>query len=342
MTAGAHCNSGSMFKNPNPLIIATRRGLYCPPGDFYIDPAKAVQTAVVTHAHGDHLREGSARIVLAAAGLGIAKKRLKDARTVTPVEYETRVTLGPVTVSLHPAGHILGSAQVRLEHDGQVWVVSGDYKRQPDPTCAPFTPVACDTFISEATFARPRYVWPDTSQVAGDIVRWWHENREQGLVSVLFCYALGKVQRVLAEMLAHTDEAVYTHGEIASLVEVYRRAGIAMLPTVPFSRSTAHDYRGALVLAAPTQARASALRRLGPQARGFCSGWMLIEGESQRRGYDAGFVISDHADWPGLLRSCEDSGARRVRFMHGECGQLAAHLRERGIDAAALEPPLTI
>lgn len=316
--------------------------MYCPAGDFYIDPAKPVQTAVVTHAHGDHLRAGSARIILAAPGIGIAKKRLKDARTVTPVEYGAPLTLGPVSVSLHPAGHILGSAQVRLEHAGRVWVVSGDYKRQADPTCAPFTPVSCDTFISEATFARPRYVWPDTSQVAGDIVRWWHDNRAQGLASVLFCYALGKAQRVLAEMRAHTDEAVYVHGEVAGLVEVYRRAGIDMLPTLPLPRDTTQDLRGALVLVAPTQARGSWLRRLGPHARGFCSGWMLIEGEHQRRGYDRGFVISDHADWPGLLQSCEQSGARQVLFMHGEGSALAAQLRGQGIEAGPLPPAITL
>ena len=342
MTADAHCNFESMPNRPEPLIVATRRGLYCPPGDFYIDPAKPVQTAIATHAHGDHLREGSARVVLAAPGLGIAKKRLKDARGVSAVEYGAPVRLGPVSVSLHPAGHILGSSQVRVEHDGQVWVVSGDYKRQPDPTCAPFEPVSCDVFISEATFGRPHFVWPDTPAVAAEIVRWWHGNRERGLASVLFAYALGKAQRVLAEMRAFTAETVYVHGEVASLVETYRRAGVDMLPTQPLAKAEGHDYRGALVLAAPTQARASWLRRLGPQARGFCSGWMLLEGEPRRRGYDAGFVISDHADWPALLQSCEQSGAPRVLFTHGEGTQLAAHLRATGVDAGPLAPQASI
>ncbi len=327
-----------MSNRPEPLIVATKRGLYCPAGDFYIDPAKPVQTAVVTHAHGDHLREGSARIVLAAPGLGIVKKRLKDARTVSPVEYGARFSVGPVSLSLHPAGHILGSSQVRVEHDGRVWVVSGDYKRQPDPTCAAFEPVPCDVFISEATFAKPQYVWPDTPAVAADIVRWWQDNRARGLASVLFAYALGKAQRVLAELRAHTNEPVYVHGEVATLVEVYRRAGIHMLPTQPMSKTEGHDYRGALVLVAPSHARDSWLRRIGPQSRGFCSGWMLLEGEARRRGYDTGFVISDHADWPGLLQACEHSGARRVLFTHGEGSMLAAHLRATGIDAGPLEP----
>ncbi|MEJ0006602.1 MAG: hypothetical protein WDM77_09655 [Steroidobacteraceae bacterium] len=227
-----------------PLVTATKRGLYCPPGDFYIDPAKAVQTAVVTHAHGDHLREGSSRLFMAVPGVGIARKRLKDARNVVPVEYGTSFTLGSVSLSLHPAGHILGSAQVRLEHEGQVWVVSGDYKRQLDPTCAPFQPLECDVFVSETTFGQPHFVWPETYGVVGNIVRWWQINRERGHNSVLFCYALGKAQRVLAEMLHHTRETVHVHGEIGTLVEVYRNAGIDMVPTVPVTATSARRTAG--------------------------------------------------------------------------------------------------
>jgi putative mRNA 3-end processing factor len=321
-----------------PLITATQRGLYCPAGDFYIDPAKPVQTAVVTHAHGDHLREGSVRIFMAAVGLGIARKRLKDARGVIPLEYGIPVTVGPVTVSLHPAGHILGSAQVRLELDGEVWVVSGDYKRQPDPTCAPFEPLECDVFVSEATFGQPHFIWPDTAAVVGNIVRWWHINRERGRNSVLFCYALGKAQRVLAEMLQHTREPVHVHGEIGTLVEVYRAAGIEMVPTVQVTATSAAPLRGALIMATPAMSRSSWLRGLGAGARAFCSGWMLLEGESRRRGYDMGFVVSDHADWPALVSTCQQSRAQRILLMHGRTDRLAAHLVELGLDAAPLAP----
>jgi putative mRNA 3-end processing factor len=324
--------------DPTPLITATPRGLYCPAGDFYIDPAKPVQTAVVTHAHGDHLREGSARMLMAAPGLGVARKRLKDARNVVPLEYGVPVALGPVTVSLHPAGHILGSSQVRLEQDGEVWVVSGDYKRQSDPTCAPFEPLECDVFVSETTFGQPHFVWPDTAAVVGNIVRWWHINRERGKNSVLFCYALGKAQRVLAEMLRHTQEPVHVHGEIGTLVEVYRSAGIDMVPTLPVTASSAAELRGALIMATPTMSRSSWLRRLGSGARAFCSGWMLLEGESRRRGYDLGFVVSDHADWPALVRTCQESRAQRILLMHGRTDRLAAHLMELGLNAAALAP----
>jgi putative mRNA 3-end processing factor len=322
--------------NRPPLVTLTQRGLYCPPGDFYIDPGKPVQTALVTHAHGDHLREGSARIVMAAAGSGIAHKRLKDARNLMPVEYGAAFTLGEVAVSLHPAGHILGSAQIRLEHGGEVWVVSGDYKRQPDPTCTPFAPLDCDVFVSEATFGQPHFVWPDTAAVVGEIVRWWQDNRERGRNSVLFCYALGKAQRVLAEMLAFTREPVHVHGEIATLVEVYRAAGVDMVPTVTVTATAAAQLRGALVLATPTMSRSAWLRSFATGTRGFCSGWMLLPGESGRRGYDQGFVISDHADWPALVSTCRESGARRILLMHGRTEGLAAHLQEQGLDAAAL------
>ena len=323
-----------------PLVIATRRGLYCPPGDFYIDPTKAVQTAVVTHAHGDHLREGSARILMAAPGLGVARKRLKDARNLVATEYGTSFSMGPVTVSLHPAGHILGSAQVRLEHAGRVWVVSGDYKRQPDPTCAPFETLQCDVFISETTFGQPHFVWPETSAVVGNIVRWWQINRERGHNSILFCYALGKAQRVLAEMLQHTRETVHVHGEIGALVEVYRAAGIDMVPTEPVTATSAAGLRGALIMATPTMSRSAWLRRSGPGTRAFCSGWMLLAGESQRRGYDMGFVVSDHADWPALVSTCRESCAKRILLMHGRTERLAEHLLGLGLDAAPLQPEL--
>ena len=315
----------------------TQRGLYCPAGDFYIDPAKPVQTAVITHGHGDHLREGSGRYFMAGCGLGIARRRLKDARNVSGLDYGAPLRLGAVTVSLHPAGHILGSAQVRVEHAGRVWVVSGDYKRQRDPTCEPFETLPCEVFVSEATFANPRYVWPDTPAVVAEITGWWRSNRERGLSSVLFTYALGKAQRVLAELASLGDETVYVHGEIAPLVAAYRAAGVPMAPTLPAGPGAGNAPRGALILAPPNTRRTSWLRRLGAYASGFCSGWMLIEGECRRRGFDAGFVISDHADWPALVDTCTGSGARRILLMHGRTDVLAAHLNERGLTAQSIE-----
>jgi putative mRNA 3-end processing factor len=326
-----------MTPDPEPLAVVTPNGLYCPPGDFYIDPWQPVQTAVITHGHGDHLRHGSARYILARPGAGIARMRLGGDREITPIEYRERVQLGSTTVSLHPAGHILGAAQIRIEHGGRVWVVSGDYKRDPDPTCAPFEPVECDVFISEATFALPVYRWPNTTQVVEEIVRWWHSNRERGIASVLFCYALGKAQRVLAELRAFTDEPVYVHGAVDSLVGVYRRAGVSMTATVPVGTERKRDYRGALIMAPPSAAGTPWMRRFGEHATGFCSGWMRVRGDRRRRGYDRGFVISDHADWPALIETCKATRAPRVLLTHGYSDALTRYLSEQGIEAAALQ-----
>jgi putative mRNA 3-end processing factor len=326
-----------MISDPEPLVVVTANGLYCPPGDFYVDPWQPVPTAVITHGHGDHLRHGSARYILARPGTGIARQRLGGDREVTAVDYGTRVQLGTTLVSLHPAGHILGSAQVRIEHEGRVWVVSGDYKRQPDPTCAPFEPVECDVFISEATFALPVYRFPDTSRVVEEIHRWWMANRERGIASALFCYALGKSQRVLAELRAFTNEPVYVHGAVDSLTGVYRRAGVSMLPTLPVGTEKKTDFRGALILAPPSAAGTPWMRRFGDHATGFCSGWMRVRGDRRRRGYDRGFVISDHADWPALIETCTASRAKKVLLTHGYSDALTRYFNERGVEASALQ-----
>jgi putative mRNA 3-end processing factor len=333
-----------MERDLAPLVIATARGLYCPPGDFHIDPGQAVRTAVITHGHGDHLRRGHSRYILARPGLGIARNRLRGRPDILAIDYGEPVMLRSVRVSLHPAGHILGSAQVRLEHEGRVWVVSGDYKRQPDPTCAPFDPLPCDVFVSEATFARPGFRWPPTHEVIDEIRQWWRANRERGIATVLFCYALGKAQRVLAELAAFDDPGpVLLHPAIDELVAVYRETGVRMVPTLPATNENLQRLPGSLILVPPHEAQTSWIRRVGQRSSGLCSGWMLraggmIHGGSSRaRGCDRGFVLSDHADWPALVETCLATQARRVLLMHGPTQALARHLIEQGIEAGALE-----
>jgi putative mRNA 3-end processing factor len=270
------------------LVQVTPRGLYCVAGDFYIDPWQPVARAVITHAHGDHLRGGSHEYYLAAAGAGLARLRLPTDAPLHLLEYGQRVGLGDTNVSLHPAGHILGSSQIRIEQAGQVWVVSGDYKRDPDPTCSPFETLPCDVFISEATFALPAYRWTDTRTVAREILAWWQENRSRGLASVLFAYALGKAQRVLAELVPLTNDSVFVHGAVAVLTDVYRAQGIPMLNTLPATVASAVNYAGALILAPPSAAGSPWMRRFGDHRTGFCSGWMRIRGDRRRRGYDGG------------------------------------------------------
>jgi putative mRNA 3-end processing factor len=318
------------------MVVATAEGLYCPAGDFYIDPWRPVRRAIITHAHGDHLRPGCTEYMTSTDGAALAARRLPPGAVVNALAYGDSFDLGATKVSLHPAGHILGSSQVRIENQGEVWVVSGDYKRDPDPTCAPFEALTCDVFISEATFALPAYRWSSASGVAAEIHAWWQENRAHGVASVLFAYALGKAQRVLAELMSFTAETVYLHGAVASVTDTYRSQGIKMLPTLPVADAPAATYSGALIIAPPSAAGSAWMRRFGDCSTGFCSGWMRVRGDRRRRGYDRGFVLSDHADWPSLLRTFSDSGARRILLTHGHGDTMSRYLREQGIDAAVM------
>lgn len=321
-----------------PLVSVTPQGLYCAPGDFFIDPWRPVERALLTHAHGDHARPGSRHYLAAQPGQGLLRRRLGAEAQVQPLPYGQSLTVGETTVSFHPAGHVLGSAQIRIEYRGEVWVVSGDYKRDPDPTCAPFEPVPCHTFITEATFGLPVYRWEDSARVAEEILRWWDSNREAGRASLLFCYALGKAQRVLAELARFTDREVLLHGAVAPLVEAYREAGVHLLPTRPVSElEKGATFAGALVLAPPSAGGSPWMKRFGEHETAFASGWMRIRGNRRRRGHDRGFVLSDHADWPGLLRTVKETGASRVLVTHGYSEVLARYLSEhQGIDAAPL------
>ncbi|GAB3672702.1 ligase-associated DNA damage response exonuclease [Salinisphaera aquimarina] len=319
------------------VIELTERGLYCAAGGFYIDPWRAVDRALITHAHADHARAGHDRYWAQAANRPILHQRLGRTIDLTDVDYGEPLRFGDAQVSFHPAGHVLGSAQIRVEVDGEVWVASGDYKRDADPTCAAFEVVPCDTFITEATFALPVYRWQPTQVVAADIHAWWQANAAAGKTSVLFCYALGKAQRLLAELAAFSDSTAYLHGALVPLTEIYRHAGVRMLPTEAVSAcDKRHDFAGDLVMAPPSAAGSRWMRRFKRHDTGFASGWMRIRGNRRRRGYDRGFVLSDHADWPGLIRTIEQTGARRVLATHGRTDVLVAYLREQGIDAAPL------
>lgn len=322
------------------LIQPTERGLYCPAGDFHIDPWRPVERAVITHAHGDHARWGH-RVYYASHGSRpLLERRLSRDALILTCDFGKPFRLGDAWVSFHPAGHILGSAQVRVEHRGRVWVASGDYKRDDDPTCEPFEVVPCDTFITEATFALPIYRWEPVARVVGEIHQWWQECASRGQTAVLFSYALGKAQRILSELRAYTRETAYLHGAMVPLVAAYRDAGVPMLPTEPVSAMPrTHDFSGALVLAPPSAAGGSWMRRFRPESTGFASGWMRIRGNRRRRGYDRGFVVSDHADWPALLQTVRDTGATRVLATHGRTDVLVRYLNE--VEGVQAEPLVT-
>lgn len=316
------------------LVAITPAGLHCPAGGFHVDPWGPADLAVITHAHADHARPGAGSYLCTEACAPLLRHRLGPEAAVRSVSYGERLRLGTTTVSLHPAGHVLGSAQVRIEEGGRVWVVSGDYKRAPDPTCAPFEAVRCDVFLTEATFALPIYRWDEPAALTAEIHDWWRSNPGP---SVLFAYALGKAQRVLAELAFLTDRPVFTHGAVESLVRLYREAGIPMLPTEPLAQAPKkRDLAGALVIAPPSARAMPWMRRFASAGTALASGWMRARGPRRRQGYDRGFALSDHADWPALLRTIEESGARRVLVTHGYAEELARFLRESGLEAEAL------
>ena len=321
--------------HPHDLVQMRPEGLYCPAGDFHIDPWRPVPRAVITHGHSDHARTGMGCYHAATPGLPILRWRLGE-QDVAGHAYGEPFTLGAARVSLHPAGHVLGSAQVRIEVDGEVWVASGDYKRQPDPTCAPFEVQACDTFITEATFGLPVYRWPDTPDVAADVVAWRQECAVRGEAAILYCYALGKGQRVLAELARLSDDPVWLHGAMQAGVQIYRDAGIALGNTAMVADAPpGFDFAGQLVLAPPSAAGSPWLRRFKRAQQGFASGWMLVRGNRRRRNFDRGFVVSDHADWPALLRTVRQTGATRVIATHGNTEALIRTLNEEGIATEA-------
>jgi putative mRNA 3-end processing factor len=319
------------------VLIETAAGLFCAAGGFHVDPWGAVDRAIITHAHGDHARPGSAAYLCAEPCGPLLRRRFGEEVPVETLPYGERTRIGDVTVSFHSAGHVLGSAQIRIEGRDGVWVVSGDYKRAADPTCAPFEPLACDTFITESTFGLPIYRWDPVATVIDDIMGWWARNGAEGRTSILFCYTLGKAQRLLAELARVTDRPVLVHGMMMGMIDTYRDAGVPMLPVrVLTERPRGTSFAGELVLA-PLSARGTPwMRRLGDLSDGFASGLMRVRGVRRQRAFDRGFVLSDHADWPALLDTVRETGASRVLATHGHADPLARHLRESGLDAGVI------
>jgi putative mRNA 3-end processing factor len=315
----------------------TERGLYCEAGDFHVDPWLPVDRAVVTHAHGDHARWGSKAYLASRAGERVLRTRLGPDAVIDTVDYGHVLTLNGVRVSLHPAGHILGSAQVRVEHGGDVWVVSGDYKTDPDETCTPFEPVRCRNFITESTFGLPIYRWPDERVVLSEIAGWWQANRAAGRTSVVYAWALGKAQRLLSGLRHFDIGPILTHGAVERMNRDYRDSGVALAPTTRAGDlPKGHDTRGALVIAPPSAAGTPWLRRFGEVSTAFASGWMRVRGARRRRSLDRGFVISDHVDWPSLLSAVDATGAECVWVTHGYREPVVRWLREQGRQAQAI------
>ncbi len=315
-----------------PLIEFTQKGLYCRQADVYIDPWKPVNKAIITHAHSDHARAGSQSYLCHHFTKPLLQLRLGD-NNYQSVEWGEKILMNGVIVSLYPAGHIIGSSQVRLEYKNEVWVFSGDYKTENDGLSGNFEPVTCNTFISECTFGLPIYKWKPQHDIFEGIKNWIYKNSSEGKTSVLIAYSLGKAQRIL-QPLAETGLPIFAHGAVYNVHQTLLNADWK-LPEIkrvtPETRK--EDLKGSIVIAPSSAEGTPWMKRFNPYATGICSGWMQVRGNVRRKNADAGFALSDHADWEGLLSAVKATGAEKVFATHGFQSGFSRYLNEVGIEA---------
>ncbi|WP_373017464.1 ligase-associated DNA damage response exonuclease [Muriicola sp.] len=314
-----------------PLLAFTGKGIYCEKAGVYLDPWKPVDKAIISHGHADHSRWGHKQYITHKRNVPIIEHRLGNINS-SGVSWGESFTVNGVRFSLHPAGHIPGSSQIRVEHKGEVWVFSGDYKTEDDGLSTPYEPIRCHSFITECTFGLPAFSWRPQKEVFRDINDWWAENRTEGKTSVLFGYSLGKAQRLLKHLDTSIGQ-VYTHAAVENLNEVLRTY-LDLPDTIRITKETKkEDLRGNLVIAPPSVHGSPWLRKMVPYETATASGWMAFRGARRRRAVDKGFVLSDHCDWAGLLESIEATGATRVICTHGYSDIFSRFLREKGLDA---------
>lgn len=317
------------------LLTFSDRGIHCPAGGFYIDPWKPVDRALITHGHSDHARPGHGRYLATHQALPVMRHRLGDIRA-EGIGYGERQTINGVTVSFHPAGHVPGSAQIRVEQGGEVWVVSGDYKVEADGLSEPFEPVRCHTFISECTFGLPIFRWERQEAITGQILDWWQKNRAAGKVSIIGAYGLGKAQRLMQMLAGHGP--ILTHRAVDETAQILRAQGYALPDTIRIDAGLApRDHQGALMIVPPSVLGTGWARRFGPAEEAFASGWMALRGIRRRRGYGTGFTISDHADWVGLNQAIRGTGAEQVFVTHGYTAPFRQWLEDQGLRAGIVQ-----
>ena len=308
-----------------------RQGIYCSKADVYLDPWRGVKKAIITHGHSDHARWGSKSYITQIDNVPILKHRLGDI-SVTGKKYGDKFQINGVTFSFHPAGHVPGSSQIRVEYRGEVWVFTGDFKTQDDKISTPYEPIKCNTFITECTFGLPVYKWEEPKIVHGQINKWWAKNKSNGITSLLLGYSLGKIQRLLKNLDPEIGK-IYTHGATEKMTEVLR-AKIDFPKTNLITRDTIKkDIEGNLVLAPPAVLGSAWSRKFGITSSGYASGWMAIRGARRRRAVDKSFVLSDHADWDGLLSAIYSTECENVITTHGYTDIFAKYLNEKGLNA---------
>lgn len=320
------------------MIELTPYGLYCPMADIFIDPWRPVDKAVITHAHSDHARWGMKSYLAHIHSQEVMKLRLGSEISLQTVAYHEEVKINGVSVSLHPAGHIPGSSQIRLAYHGKIAVVSGDYKLESDGLSVPFEPVKCHEYVSECTFGLPIYKWQPQREVFENINQWWKTNADNNRNSVIFAYSLGKAQRILNHLETSIGE-VFVHGAIWNTNQALLANGVKVLDAekvtgeMPKSR-----FKGALIMAPPSAMGTPWLKKFAPFRTAICSGWMNVRGARRRRAADTGFVLSDHADWEGLITAIKSTEAEKVYLTHGSTAVFGRYLEEvEKIKAVELE-----
>jgi putative mRNA 3-end processing factor len=319
------------------LIQFTDSGIYCKQGDFFIDPWKPVTKALITHAHADHSRPNHKNYLAHHLSGPIMKQRLGEDIKLETVNYSQEIAMNGVKVSFHPAGHIPGSAQIRMEYKGQICVVSGDYKIEDDGLSDAFEPIKCHEFVTESTFGLPIYRWEAQEAVFQEMNNWWKLNQSAGKTSVIFAYALGKAQRILTNIDTSIGK-IYTHGAVENVNELFRNTGLDLPFTQRVTKDTTKkETEGCLVIATPASIGTPWMKKFQPYSTGIASGWMMMRGTRRRKAADRGFVLSDHADWNGLLQAVEATGAEKVYATHGYSDVFSKYLQEKGIDATRVE-----
>ncbi len=302
-------------------------GIFCEPAGIYIDPWKPVDKAIITHAHSDHARWGNKHYLAHHGSIPVLKYRLGSEVNAQGLDYGEEIAINGVKISLHPAGHIIGSSQVRLEHKGEVWVVSGDYKLQEDYISVPYEPLRCHHFVTESTFGLPIYNFPPSRDIAADINKWWSTNKENGKNSIIIGYALGKAQRLIKQL----DPAIgniFTHGAVANLNDVLSVFDLGLPKTIRAAGITKKELNGDMIVAPPSAIGTPWLKRFEPYSLGICSGWMQLRGARRRRGADRGFILSDHCDWNQLNKAVTETRAENIYVTHGYKSIYAKWLRE--------------
>lgn len=319
-----------------PLIEFRKEGFYVPLADVYIDPWRRVAKALITHGHSDHARWGHQQYLCVHQSKPILRHRLGDV-AIDSVAFGEEVRINGVKFSFHPAGHIVGSAQIRVEYRGEVWVVSGDYKVENDGISGQFEPIKCHAFISECTFGLPIYSWVDQDQVFAQINQWWAQNHEAGVTTLLTGYSLGKAQRLLAGVDASIGP-IYTHGAVEHMTEVLRQNGVDLPVTRHLNSEVKRtDLGGALVVAPPGATGSGWMKRFKKVSVGGASGWMQLRGARRRGGADRGFVLSDHADWEGLNTAIKETGAEQIFVTHGYTDVFCRWLQSQGYQAQVVK-----